>query len=124
MTIGKHIRFAAPLLLFAVSFVSAQSTSEGAVAAPFKVEQGMFFSASVGKPADVSPRKSLNKETVKITSDFQDAMDVIRNQHVDGSRLAFDALTKSSISSLLRTLDPHSNYFDADEFRELLGEQE
>ena len=32
-------------------------------------------------------------------------------------------MTKSSIASMLRTLDPHSNYFDSSEFNELLSDQ-
>lgn len=32
-------------------------------------------------------------------------------------------LTKSAISSMLRTLDPHSSYFDASEYRDLLDEE-
>lgn len=50
-------------------------------------------------------------------------MSVIRQNHVSGSRSNTGELTKSGINSMLKSLDPHSNYYDAVEYRELLGDQ-
>ncbi len=47
-----------------------------------------------------------------------EALTVIQDNHVDGSKVKYDEVFKSSIIGMLRTLDPHSNFYDAKEFEE------
>lgn len=54
----------------------------------------------------------------KIEQDMAEALTLIQDQHVSGKNLNYNDLFKSSIDSMLHTLDPHSNYFDAKEYEE------
>ncbi|HEV2764584.1 MAG TPA: S41 family peptidase, partial [Pyrinomonadaceae bacterium] len=51
--------------------------------------------------------------------DFAEALTVIQENYVDGSKLDYDDIFKSSIIGMLRTLDPHSNFYDSKEYEEL-----
>ncbi|MGI8882830.1 MAG: S41 family peptidase, partial [Pyrinomonadaceae bacterium] len=46
------------------------------------------------------------------------ALTIIESNHIKGKKLDYNALFKSSIDSMLHSLDPHSNYFDSKEFEE------
>jgi carboxyl-terminal processing protease len=92
---------------------------------PFKIGRGTSFSASV-------PRRTENANLAKNTNlvgteqikrDLAEALEVIGDYYVDGKRIDYNELTKTSMDSMLRTLDPHSNFFDAAEYREMLEEQ-
>jgi carboxyl-terminal processing protease len=48
---------------------------------------------------------------------------VIRDNYVDGNKLDYNTVYKSSMTGMLRTLDPHSSYFDREEFEELKTDQ-
>ncbi len=54
----------------------------------------------------------------KIEQDMAEALTLIEDRHVSGKQLDYNDLFKSSIDSMLHTLDPHSNYFDAKEYEE------
>jgi carboxyl-terminal processing protease len=56
--------------------------------------------------------------TEGIEADVAEALTVIQDNYVDGSKLVYNDVFKSSIIGMLRTLDPHSNYYDAKEFEE------
>ncbi len=91
---------------------------------PFRLERGVFFSASTkSRPTRESGVQGMEIRRDEITADFIEALDVIRNNYVDGKRVNYHELTKSSIGALLRTLDPHSNYYDSNQYQELLGDQ-
>lgn len=71
-------------------------------------------------------QKSNSTKTVttdKIGSDVVEALTLIQENHVGGKNLDYNEMFKSSISSMLHTLDPHSNYFDAKEFEQFRTEQ-
>ena len=61
--------------------------------------------------------------TDKIGLDVAEALTLIEDNHVGGKKLDYNDLFKSSITSMLHTLDPHSNYFDAKEFEQFRTEQ-
>lgn len=120
--------FALTFLFCAVSINFSQNNEKSIPktnADPFKLEKGVYFSASPKNP----PQKqewgvdSVEFERENVTADFIEALDVIRSNYFDGKRLNYNELTKSSLSTLLRTLDPHSNYYDTNEYRELLSDQ-
>ena len=58
-----------------------------------------------------------------IERDFDEALELIKENYVEGKRLDYNAAFKSSIIGMLRSLDPHSNYFDREEFEELKTDQ-
>lgn len=68
-----------------------------------------------------TPSPSDATRTIDVENSFNEAMGIIEAQYVD--KIEHDALTKASIQGMLRTLDPHSNYFDSKEFQELQSEQ-
>lgn len=61
--------------------------------------------------------------TGAITQDFEEALAVIRQNYIDGNKLDYNDVYKSSIFGMLRSLDPHSNYFDRQEFEDMLSDQ-
>ena len=61
--------------------------------------------------------------TAAVQRDFDEALKVIQEQYVDGRKLTYNDVFKSSIIGMLRSLDPHSNYYDRDEFDELKTDQ-
>ena len=88
--------------------------------------------AQPGKTSQVRPKTSDEVETVKTTKpvtsekieqDIAEALTLIEDNYVDGKKLDYNDLFKSSIDSMLHTLDPHSNYFDAKEYEAFRTEQ-
>jgi carboxyl-terminal processing protease len=61
--------------------------------------------------------------TTAISQDFSEALAVIQEHYIDGNKLDYNDVFKSSITGMLRSLDPHSNYFDREEFEEMLTDQ-
>jgi carboxyl-terminal processing protease len=96
------------LLIFALilpGFVIAQSTNPGS------------------SPAGRRPRGGPTAATAAIERDFSEALKMIEEQYVDGKKLNYNDAFKSSIIGMLRSLDPHSNYYDREEFDELKTDQ-
>ena len=58
-----------------------------------------------------------------IEKDFDEAVRVIQEHYIEGKRLDYNTVVKSSIIGMLRSLDPHSNYYDRDEYDELKTDQ-
>ncbi len=58
-----------------------------------------------------------------IARDITEALTIIEENHVEGSKLDYNDVFKASINSTLRSLDPHSNYFDQQEFEKFITEQ-
>ncbi|MEO6590166.1 MAG: S41 family peptidase [Pyrinomonadaceae bacterium] len=84
---------------------------------------------SVSKLKSSSPdtkTSSKSSKTVKaedIEQDIADALTLIEDKHVNGNKLDYNNLFKTSIDNMLHTLDPHSNYFDAKETEEFRTSQ-
>ncbi|MCU1290564.1 MAG: hypothetical protein JWN60_2793 [Acidobacteria bacterium] len=75
-------------------------------------------------PADAaatSPAKAVTVENIE--TDVAEALTLIESNHIAGKKLDYNELFKSSIESMLHTLDPHSNYFDAKEFEQFRTDQ-
>lgn len=58
-----------------------------------------------------------------IKSDVAEALSVIQSNHIDGQKLNYNDVFKSSINVMLSVLDPHSNYLDQAEFAAFRTEQ-
>lgn len=56
-----------------------------------------------------------------LTRDYVGAMELIREKYVE--EIEYEAMTTSAIQGMLRTLDPHSNYYDRKSFEEMRMEQ-
>ena len=78
--------------------------------------------AGPGLPGRRSSRNA-SPATAAVERDFDEALKVVEQQYVDGSKLDYNDVFKSSIIGMLRSLDPHSNYYDRDEFEELKTDQ-
>lgn len=114
----KKSLFSAILLLFFINgAVNPQVVSKMPEVEPFKIKRGSSFSASVPRPK----QKQLSKE--ELTADFREALAIIEKNHVGSKKVDYNRLAKFSINAMLRTLDPHSSFFDAAEYQELLTEQ-
>ncbi len=68
-------------------------------------------------------RSGPTAETIGVEKDFTEALKMIEQQYVDGKKLNYNDVVKSSIIGMLRSLDPHSNYYDREEFDELKTDQ-
>ncbi len=81
--------------------------------------------ADVNKPAakfTVSvPKKTVRVEDIEAS--LAEALAVIEAYHITGKNLNYNEVFKTSIDSMLHTLDPHSNYFDAKEAEQFRTDQ-
>lgn len=73
-----------------------------------------------GKIAKSSADTSITPE--KVSADYRQAIEVINANYA--GKVNHEELSEKSIQSMLWTLDPHSAYFSADEFRKMFEEQE
>ncbi len=89
-------------------------------------------STSSGKPGSGRPStgatgmrrsRASSNATLLIQRDLDEAMRVINENYVDGGKLDYTSVFKSSIIGMLRSLDPHSNYYDREEYEELRNDQ-
>src|SRR6266700_3146979 len=103
----------------------------GFIFAQQKQKQSPVGSTSAGKPGPGAPttgrrvgRPRTNPDVVApLTEDFEEALKLVQDNYVDGRKLDYNSVFKSSIQGMLRSLDPHSNYFDREEFDELKTDQ-
>jgi len=120
----KFLGFACASCIFLAASAHGQAVSK-APSDPFRIDRGSSFSASTKKPTTPEPQRPTSTPVAAgIISDIQQALEIIKANHTNGSSLDNNELTKSSISAMLNELDPHSSYFDAAEFGELLGEED
>jgi carboxyl-terminal processing protease len=92
--------------------------------AGFAQDPGTATTGATGLQSSQSAVRS-NKEAAseRIEKDISEALTVIESNHVSGKALNYNDLFKNSIDSMLHTLDPHSNYFDAKEFEQFRTDQ-
>lgn len=76
------------------------------------------------EPPIATRRRDLRSNpTGPVADDFKEALSIVEEKYVDGNKLDYNGVYKSSIMGMLRTLDPHSSYFDREEFDELKTDQ-
>ena len=100
------VALALPALIFA-----QQSRSARRATTPDRTSNG------------VTPTGKTNPSAPAIRSDLSEALAVIQTNHIDGRKLDYNAIFKSSISGMLSVLDPHSTYFDPAEYASFRTEQ-
>jgi len=96
-------------------FVFAQQPSQGSTRITGRTDPS-------GPGRRNGPRSS-GTTILTIDQDVKEALGVIRENYIDGNKMDYNTITKSSITGMLRTLDPHSSYFDREEFEELKTDQ-
>jgi len=109
----------ATLLLLAVSlpaFVIAQQS--GAQPPATRRPAPSVGDAPAASPGARTRRPRPTDATESLEQDVAEALTVIQDNYVDGNKVKYDEVFKSSIIGMLRTLDPHSNFYDAKEFEE------
>ena len=96
----------------------------------FVFAQGSAGTSTTGKsgPSTSGPNRRPrvrppDTATAAVSQDFNEALSVIQEHYIDGNKLDFNSVYKSSIIGMLRSLDPHSNYFDKEEFEEMKTDQ-
>ncbi len=108
----------APGILFLVlaltlpALIIAQQSRSARRATP--PDRGSNGTATNGKTSPTAPA---------IRGDLSEALAVIQTNHIDGRKLDYNAIFKSSISGMLSVLDPHSTYFDPAEYASFRTEQ-
>ena len=85
----------------------------------FAQKPGTLDGRTVGR----RPRPASDPKLASIQRDFDEALKLVQEQYVDGRKLNYNDVFKSSIIGMLRSLDPHSNYYDREEFEELKTDQ-
>ncbi|HEY0078029.1 MAG TPA: S41 family peptidase [Pyrinomonadaceae bacterium] len=121
---NRPINALATLLILALlipTFVLAQQQQE---TTPPTTKRGDVDRSSPrsGQPAPEARTRRTNPApaaTEGVEGDFAEALTVIQENYVDGNKLEYNNVFKSSIIGMLRSLDPHSNFYDAKEFEEL-----
>lgn len=91
-----------------------------------KSERDVFLQVAKNgdSPKDANKSKNRLRVTPKVISgDFSEALQIIQNNYAGANNLDFNKLGKSAVTGALRALDPHSNFFDSEEFTELQSEQ-
>lgn len=84
---------------------------------------------SAGRPTSAAPgngrriSRGPSPAIPLIERDFDEALKVIQENYVEGPKLDYSSVFKSSIIGMLRSLDPHSNYYDREEYEELKTDQ-
>ena len=76
-----------------------------------------------GSSGRKTPRGITNNATAAVERDFDEALRVVQEEYFEGKKLDYNNVFKSSIIGMLRSLDPHSNYYDREEFDELKTDQ-
>src|SRR3954447_213479 len=104
--------------LAAVSSLSQQKSPLNNAAEPFAIRPGSSFSASGGAA------KIANQKASKIASDIIDAEAIIKANSIYGKQVDSNDLTKYALEGALRTLDPHSSYFDQRDWQDLIEEED
>lgn len=112
-------------VLFALSLVLITALTLPAFI--YAQRNGSASSASVettaSGPSSGRPARSKAADAEKIEQDVSEALTLIQDQYIDGNKLDYNSVFKSSITGMLRALDPHSNYFDRAEFDEFRTDQ-
>ncbi|MDQ2922039.1 MAG: S41 family peptidase, partial [Acidobacteriota bacterium] len=112
-------RYYLPAVIFfllTLSFPAIYSQQNGSTR-----RAGNSSESSPSANAPVSSRSRVSSAVVK--SDLSEALALIETNYVDGKKLDYNSVFKSSISGMLSALDPHSTYFDPVEFATFKTEQ-
>ena len=109
-----------------------RSALTGIVVLVFALSLPLIIFSQQSRSARVNPERSVTGRstsgkapvtTAVIKHDLGDALSIIQANYIDGNKLDFNSVFKSSISGMLSVLDPHSTYFDPIEYASFKTEQ-
>ncbi len=110
------------------SFIFSFLLAVSVIAPSFALAQSGSSSKLVARQPEriAAPNKTTKSPVTmeNIESDMAEALTLVQDNYVNGKKLDYNELFKSSIEGMLHTLDPHSNYFDAKEFEAFTTEQQ
>ncbi len=109
----KHFNLSAVILLSL--FISTPTFSQSNAVSKFRDEKS--------RNSRAVSEKETNVTIERIESDVADALTIIQDNHFSGDDLNYNGLFSTAIDTMLHTLDPHSNYFDAKQFEEFRTDQ-
>lgn len=106
-------------LLTTSTFAQTKRT-QNASADPFSIKAGVSFSAWARPEGE---RSSPTAATTRLSSAIAEAEEVIRNNFMSAKTVTDAEMTKSALEGALRSLDPHSNFYDQREWKDLMDEE-
>jgi carboxyl-terminal processing protease len=114
------------LLIIALTvpvFVSAQQQQRQSQTTTAEPTTATRPGGTAASRRSTRPPRIVSEAASGLEQDFAEALTVIQENYIDGKKLDYNAVFKSSIIGMLRSLDPHSNYYDREEFDELKTDQ-
>lgn len=109
------------LVLSTPVFVLAQQRQQGQSPVGSTATKPSSGAANAG--ARRGNRPTVSPAIPLIERDFEEALGLIESNYVGGKKLDYNSVFKSAVIGMLRSLDPHSNYYDREEFEELKTDQ-
>src|SRR4051812_45757781 len=76
----------------------------------------IFGNALHGAPA---PNEEPEENGYSQIAKFAKAIELLRQDYVDGNKTGYDELVTSALKGMLSSLDPHSQYMDPNDFRDM-----
>lgn len=112
------------ILITAASVLPAQTKAPlNPAVEPFSIKRGSTFSASGGSPGTRPEYEPEIQKPSPIAAEIMEAQRLISANYLEAKKTPPSELTKYAIDGMLRSLDPHSNFYDAAEWKELMDEQ-
>jgi len=104
--------------------IPAQATAQlNPAVGPFSLKAGSTFSASGGSPDKAANEGGSGAKAARIAADIREAEEILARNYIDSKPVRSPDLTKTALEGALRSLDPHSNFFDAAEWKDLMDEE-
>ena len=119
----RRIAYVSFLVSTAAGQLTAQLTTPlNPSVEPFSIKNGSTFSASGGSEKPKMESVGSVARSSRIAADIREAEEIVSRNYLGGVTNNGD-LTKKALDGMLRSLDPHSNFYDAAEWKDLLDEQ-
>ena len=83
---------------------------------------GVFLSAFPGTAAAADPgpaTDSTDENGYSEIATFAKAVELIRQDYVDGQKVSYHDLINAAMKGMLSSLDPHSQFMDPDDFKDM-----
>ena len=89
------------------------------------VSAALLINLAVGAKIYMATPRAKEDDTAQANQEiFEDALQKIRSEYVDGKDLTYLQLVYAALKGMVSKLDPHSEFLDADSFQELQDDTE
>jgi carboxyl-terminal processing protease len=112
------VKLSSTYLSAALSIVFISSLSFGQTSSTTARNESDRAKAAAPK---ADPARPVSVEMIQ--GEMKEALGIIQGNYAGSKTIDYNEIFKSSIDSMLHTLDPHSNYFDAKEFEQFRTDQ-